>query len=334
MQASSVVSQRYAEQNRCPIAKHIIACVDGSEHAQKIVAHAFAVANSLHVPVSLLHILQARPTNNRPPDPIDCDIKRHEARSALKKLAAACADGIEEVDADLVEGQAAEEICRRTREQAAELVVLGTHGERGSGEYAIGNTARNVLDHAVGSVLLVPVFTASARPHYRRILVPLDGSSWSESVVPLAARLAHAADAELVLAHVVPVPELTETGPLEAEDLELRGRLVDRNERVAKYYLDRVRGYAAEECPKVRALTLHGDDVRTSLTNLIGSEHVDLVVLSARGRGGNRISDMPYGNVAAYLVTHSPVPLLIVRPTGSPSIIPMAAKRETGRPAA
>ena len=254
--------------------------------------------------------------------------------TALKQLAESYADGVEDVDADLVEGQAAEEICRRTREQAAELVVLGTHGERASGEYAIGNTARNVLDRAAGSVLLVPVFTASSHPHYRRILVPLDGSSWSESVVPLAARLAHAADAELVLAHVVPVPELTETGPLEADDLELRGRLVDRNERVARSYLDRVRGYAAELCPKVRAMTLHGDDVRVSLTNLIGSEHVDLVVLSARGHGGNRVFDMPYGNVAAYLVTHLPVPTLIVRPTGSPSIIPTASKREAGRPPA
>jgi nucleotide-binding universal stress UspA family protein len=213
------------------------------------------------------------------------------------------------------------------------LIVLGTHGEHRPGACGIGSTARNVLERGGGSVLLVPISTATARtPHYQRILVPLDGSSWSESVLPFAARLAHATDAELILAHVVPMPELTETDPLEAEDFELRERVVARNERVARSYLDRVRRYVAERGLKVRALTLRGDDVRSSLINLIGNENVDLVVFSARGHGCNRVSDVPYGNVAAYLVTHSHVPMLIVRSTGSPRRTDTAVRRETGPP--
>jgi nucleotide-binding universal stress UspA family protein len=127
------------------------------------------------------------------------------------------------------------------------------------------------------------------------------------------------------------VPELIETDPLEAEDLDLRKRLIDRNERVARSYLNRVRGYAAGQGLKVRALTLRGDDIRSSLTKFIDSEHVDLVVLSARGHGCRRVSDVPYGNVARYLITHSPAPILIVRPAGSPSKVYTAAKREAGR---
>jgi nucleotide-binding universal stress UspA family protein len=210
--------------------------------------------------------------------------------------------------------------------------VLGTHGEREVEDFGIGSTARDVLERADGNVLLIPVFTASARtPHYRRILVPLDGSSWSESVLPLAMRLARAADGDLILAYVVPVPELIETDPLEAEDLELRERLIDRNERVARSYLDRVRGYASGQGLKVRALTLRGDDIRSSLTKFIDSEHVDLVVLSARGHGRPRVSEVPFGNVAGYLITHSRAPVLVVRPARSSSKVYTAAKREAGR---
>ena len=109
MQASSVVSQRRAAKDKRPAARRVFACVDCSEHAQKIVAHACAVANALNVPVSLLHILPTRPSNSLPSDPVECDIKRHEARSALKELAAACVDGMDDINADLVEGQADED---------------------------------------------------------------------------------------------------------------------------------------------------------------------------------------------------------------------------------
>jgi nucleotide-binding universal stress UspA family protein len=76
---------------------------------------------------------------------------------------------------------------------------------------------------------------------------------------------------------------------------------------------------------------LRGDDIRSSLTKFVDSEHVDLVVLSSRGHGCRRVSDVPYGNVARYLITHSPSPVLIVRPTGSPRKVNTAARREAGR---
>ena len=332
MQAVSAVSQRSAARDIQRRIKQVIACVDRSAHAEKVVLHALAIARAMRVPVTLLQVLDTPSNHDFPLDPIEWNIRRHESRDSLKRLAEARADAAEDIDAELIEGKTAEEICRWARERSAEMIVLGTHGEREAEEYGIGSTVRDVLKRAEGNVLLVPVFTASARiPRYRRILVPLDGSSWSESVLPLAVRLAHAADAELILAYVVPVPESIETGPLEAEDLELRRRLIDRNERVARSYLDRVRGYATERGLKVRALTLRGDDIRSSLTKFIGGERVDLVVLSARGHGGTRVSDVPYGNVAAYLITHSPVPILIVRPTGAYRDLHTATKREAGR---
>jgi nucleotide-binding universal stress UspA family protein len=333
MQTSTVAFQRSAARDEQRDVKQVIACVDRSEHARKVVRHACAIANALRLPTTLLQVLDTPPIDDLRLDPIEWDIRRHESRSILERLAETSSDSQDVIDAEVVEGQTAEEICRRARERSAELIVLGTHGEREAEEFGIGSTARDVLERAEGNVLLVPVFTASARaPLYRRILVPLDGSSWSESVLPLAVRLANSTGAEIILVYIVPVPELIEADPLEAEDLELRARLISRNERVARSYLDRVRGYVAGQDLKVRALTLRGDDIRSSLANLVGSERVDLVVLSARGHGGAHISDVPYGNVAAYLITHSPVPMLIVRPTAPSGNVHIAMRREAVRP--
>lgn len=114
-----------------------------------------------------------------------------------------------------------------------------------------------------------------------------------------------------MLVHVVPVPELTEIGPLEAEALELRERLVHRNERVAREYLDRVRGHLADQGLAARSMVLRDGDVRRRLARSVVDEAADLVVLSAHGRSGH--VDVPHGSIAAYQMVHSAAPLLIVR---------------------
>ncbi len=334
MRTSSANSQRHVERerNHTRDAKHVIACVDEATRPGTVLPHALIIARALHLPVILLQVLEPPQSREFRLDPIEWDIRRQEARSALKRLAETCAADVEIIEAEVIEGRSAEEICRRARERPAELIVVGTHGGRGPGRYGIGETTRHVLEETTGPVLIVPDVTVSDRvPRYRRILVPLDGSAWSESALPMAVRVARAADAELVLVHVVPAPELTETDPLEAEDLELRNRVIARNARIAQAYLDRVRGYAAGQGLKARVLTLHGDDARTSLTDLIRSERVDLLVLSARGQGGRRVSDVPYGSVAGYLVTHSPAPILVVRPTGPSKRLQVATTAAAGR---
>ena len=297
---------------------HVVACLDRSEHAAGVVSHAFAIAQALEVPVTLLQVLDAQPGKEVRPDPIEWDLRRHEARRILGKLAAAPVPSTTIAEIKLAEGATAAEICRFTCGQPDCLLVLGTHGESGSSQRGIGGTAHNVLDRAPGSILLVPIATSAApAPNYRRILVPVDGSTWAESVIPLAARLAKSTQAELILAHVVPTPELTETRPLEPRDLELRRDVVERNEQTARAYLDHVRSYIAAMGLAVRIVSMHGEDVRATLAGMIRIEAADLVVLSARGHRGRHHSDVPYGSVTAYLMTHSPVPMLIVRPSAT-----------------
>ncbi|MCP4386469.1 MAG: universal stress protein [Hyphomicrobiales bacterium] len=290
--------------------RRVAACVDASGFAEKTIPHALTVAAALESPVTFLRVVEMEPTRPPPLDPVEWDIRLREARDEIEELAD---DRRSEarIDTEVIEGEAAKQISLWTRRHRVGLTVLCTHGDRGVSEWGLGSTAQKLIDRIHGALLLVPCDWATPRVvHYRRLLVPLDGSSHAESALSLAISLARAEHADLLLTHVVPDPELTETGPLENEAIELRERLIQRNERVAHDYLDRMRAQVDGDLT-VRTLLLRGGNVRSGLIRAIADEAPDLVLLAAHGHG--RRSDVPFGSVAAYLITHSSVPLLIVR---------------------
>ena len=297
----------------------VAACVDTSVMARKVITHAIAITKALDAGLTLVRVLETPPTGERPPDPVDWEIRRREARDAVGRIAEEHMGTIEGIKAQVVEGQAAEQILIWARDHDVDLTIFSTHGEDTATGGRLGKTARAVIDGAVGSFLLVPLAVA-ADPAicFRRILVPLDGSCRAESVLPFAVQLARPHRGEIVLVHVVPIPELTEIGPLETEALELRERITVRNERVAHEYLDRVRHRLIDQGVTVRGVVLRDGDVRRRLARSVVDEAADLVVLSAHGRGGH--ADMPHGSVAAYQLAHAVTPLLIVneRPARSP----------------
>ena len=294
----------------CKPFTRVVACVDASEFTQEVLSHGCAVAKALDAPLVLLRVLEAGfPSDNGPRDPVGRKIRRREAEGQIMRLAQACSHDGGRTDAEVVEGSAAEQIALWVHEHPSDLAVLGTHGEGGVADWSLGNTTRRVLESGVGSVLLIPPSVSPDVVSYRRLFVPVDGSCRAESVLPLAVRIAKAHGAELVLAHVVPVPELTETGPLDKEDIDLRERLVARNERVARDYLDRLLMRVAASGVSTRVVMKRGD-VRGKLSHLIAND-ADLVVLSAKGHAAR--ADAPYGRVTAHLMGNVVAPLLIVQ---------------------
>ena len=133
--------------------------------------------------------------------------------------------------------------------------------------------------------------------------------------MPLAVRLARAADAELLLVHVVPTPEMIEARPLELEAKRLWQDLIERNEQAARSYLDRTKSKLSNSGLRVRTISTRGDDVREALGDLIHREGADLAVMSARGHSHQHVSDVPYGTVASYLMAHCNVPMLVTPST-------------------
>lgn len=292
--------------------RSVLACVDTSLDSTRVLVHADAMARAFRIPLTLLGVIGPAPETNGLPDPVDWAIRRHEARSTLERLAAST--WLTTVpDLALLEGVPGDEICRAARLQKAALVVMGTHCL--CRHSSLSANVRKVLERGEGRVLLVPLPDSSNEaPNYQSILVPLDGSCWSESALPTAQRLAQATGAELVLVHVTTPPDLTSALLFEPEDIDLRQRFVKRDQCIARDYLQRLGDELIDQGLKVRTLALLGVDARSGLDEAMRDDAFDLVVLSAWGHGRTHISDLPYGNVVAYLAGHSPVPVLVTWP--------------------
>lgn len=308
----------------------IIICVNRPDEASGVVQHAAAIAEALGKHATLLHVIETRSTPGSQADPVEWELRRREASQMLADLARGH-DKTISLETEVDNGFPADQICRRISNTAADIVAIGASTMNDAPTRRLGNTVRQVLDLSTSSVLVVPRFEPAADAVvYRRILLPLDGSPRAESILPLAVRIAEAHGAELVLLHVAQVPEMIEMGPSEPDDIAIRTRIMKRNERVAKKYLERIRAKLTARVPETRIRLCGHEDVRRCLVDLIAAERADLVILSAKGRSARE--DSSVGSVAAHLLDHVQVPILIARLEGR-NTFRTVTRNEWNRPA-
>ena len=140
---------------------------------------------------------------------------------------------------------------------------------------------------------------------YRTILVPLDGSAFSERAIPLALRIARHTGAALELTHVH--GHVTYGGSAPAPDRRLDTDIKQGMREELEALRDRV---AAKAGLPVTASFLEGEVV-PALQGHIESRGIDLVVMTTHGRGG--VSRAWLGSVADALVRRLHVPVLLSR---------------------
>lgn len=294
--------------------QHIIVCVDGSTTASACVAYALSLANTFDSSVTLAHVMENHDEGYGPQttDAVGWEISRQEAEARLELLQkeASHSSG-RQIGIRLEQGKPSQRIVALTRELAADLVVLCSNEDSQYASWDLGSTAQQVLAAASSSVLIARgsiVPTTFVPP--KRILVPLDGSQRTESVLPTAERLAKAYAAQLVLIHVVaePIPTRVLVNP---EDLELARVLATRLEAHAKVYLEGLRLRLGCDDSSVITRVERQADKRQFLVELSESEQIDLIVLSAHGRTCN--VSRPFGSVTAHLLTHANVPVLVLQ---------------------
>jgi nucleotide-binding universal stress UspA family protein len=291
----------------------ILVCIDRSPLSEPCLQHAIAIAKSLGSAITLLNVVQ--PPAERPGqsvDVLDWEVSRQEANAYMERLEreATTASG-QDVETRLEQGHASERITAVAREIGADLMVLGTHGGRGAAAWNLGSTVLQVLAVTRASVLIARASSVGAGAvSPKRILIPLDGSARTESVLPTAVRIAKKYGAELVLVMVVrdPVP----TAVLHAqEDVDVARDLARRLEISGNVYLEGLRDQLVREGASVRTRVLRSADEKQSLLDFSHKERSDLIVLSAHGATCNPA--VTFGSITAHHLTHSVVSLLVLQ---------------------
>jgi nucleotide-binding universal stress UspA family protein len=293
-----------------PADGRLLACLDGGPECGIILDQALAVAKALDLSVTAARVLETTRHPGAPADPLEWQAWRRLGEDCLDRLVSGSAPDASKIERVMLSGPAAGELTGWATEHNVTLMALGTRTGRLE-RHGLGGTAQKLMEAAASSLLLVPA-RCTGRPPYRRILVPLDGSSRAESVLPLAARLARAHGAELVLAHVVPKAQGIGGGPLETPTRDLCLRLAEQNEQGARVYLDALKAQLWRERLLVRTIVVRNGDPRSELLQIAREQSADLIIVASHGASG--MSDVPCGSVTEYLATHAPSPLLVVRP--------------------
>jgi nucleotide-binding universal stress UspA family protein len=289
----------------------ILVCVDRSTFGDVCVRYAISLARALGSELTLVHVMEPHRVHVPHTDALDWEIARQEAGTYLERMEAEAVRTLgRPVDVRLEQGHPPERIVELAREIHADLTVLGGHGEGGVTPWNLGSTAHQVIAVSRGSVFIAQTSGAAEVEPPRRILVPLDGSRRTESVLPTAARIARAYGAELMLAHVV--HDMRPTLILRAtEDLELARELAAHLEISAKAYLEGLRVALVREGTPVQTLVVRHANERHSILHTSKHEHADLIVVAAHGTACD--PERTFGSVTEYLLAHSHAPLLVLQ---------------------
>ncbi len=175
------------------------------------------------------------------------------------------------------------------------LIVMATHGRSGVGRWAVGSVADKIVRATTRQPLLL-IRAKGAHPDVRakrilkRGLIPLDGSTISEAVIPYFSEVALQLQMELTLLRVIP----KNNGSLASADAYLGDWCRQLEDKGVNVKYEVMTGSPAEQ-----------------IIDLADELASDLVVMSTRGQTGVNLWSL--GSVAHKVLLGGNTPLLLIR---------------------
>lgn len=146
---------------------------------------------------------------------------------------------------------------------------------------------------------------------FKNILVPTDGSDFSNQAVSTAARLARTLQAKLLVLHIrspLESPHHVEGGAL----THLGGQAVMQEiEDEERKLLEAAVKLAAADGTAAETAFVAGYSIYEAIIRIAQEQHCDLIVMASHGRSG--LSALLIGSETQKVLTHTTVPVLIVR---------------------
>jgi nucleotide-binding universal stress UspA family protein len=205
-----------------------------------------------------------------------------------------------EADYEFRDGEVAKEICDIAQNE--DIVVMSTNSRTGLQRLLIGSVTLEVIQNAsTPLILLRPTDNWRSRgTNFKRLLVALDGSEFSERILPYVTTLAKAFGSEILL---LSVPA---------------GSTSDSYRTTIETYLQNLAVELGSHDLKVRTLVA-GNVAAQTIVVTAETEMADLIMLATHGRSG--MDRLMLGSVAERVVKNMPCPifLLPIRDTVQPT---------------
>lgn len=291
------------------MANKILVPLDGSDLAEQVLPYATALATKTGASLVLLSAVVPAHTWLRPVSASETSAEEFANATAYLQSVEQKLTFDGKVMLRVESGSAAECVRRVADDERADIIAMTTHGRSGLPRLVLGSVASEVTHTASQAVLLVRA--AKDQPpavvDIRRILVPVDGSRASESVLPVIEELAQRLAAEIVLERVV-VARLALYG---AEYVPSSRPVLDELEEAAKDYVTEVARRLSHHGVRVSGEIMDGIPV-PAILDAAERNAVDLIAMSSHSRSAP--GRWLLGSTADGVVRQSHLPCLIIRP--------------------
>lgn len=235
-----------------------------------------------------------------------------KARSELYALAAECrATSNADISVDLDTGPVADILQGYARRNDVDLIVISTHGRSGISRLSLGSVTDSLIRHTTIPVLVVKPPTSYLNPQvreaFRRIVVPLDGSTLAEQILPRVVALAKFEEAEITLLNVL-VPQSYS----QKEIVDPSMPWWDKDISTAQAYLFRIAARLRRQGLLVTTDIVISENVASAIGDFASRERADLIAIATHGRGG--LARMFRGSVADTIMHSARMSMLVLKP--------------------
>jgi nucleotide-binding universal stress UspA family protein len=302
----------------------ILVPLDGTPQSNVALPLARTMARESDVPITLLRVV---------PEPYSLAERTtfDEVATSLKQIADELASGGVRVESVVRRGEVVDEILLQCREQAADLIVMRTHGRVGLGRAVLGSVTQRVLAESGVPVLLL-------RPggrritHVRKLLVPIDGSPGGAVALGTAVGLVKASGATMKLLQVaVPIPTYVYAGDVYGGMGYIDPAWDEEMLANARSYVEAIVKRLRDTGVIVDGEARQAPDVAATIVAMADEVEADLIVMSTQALTGPARALL--GSVADAVVRSAHCPVLLVHRDESGRVAPLIAQIEPAQPA-
>jgi len=286
----------------------ILVPLDGSELAERTLAPALALSEAMTSKIIFLRVIETS-SLPRDPDMYQRMIERYESevKYYLRSLQSRSLFSAINTESITAAGRPAESIINYTQKNDVDLIVMSSQDRSGVGRWFFGSVADRVLHGATCDVLLIHPQVDIDPFSYKRILVPLDGSSLAEQALEPAFELAKAVSAELLLLRAVVLPLVPVEPVLGWQGTDA---VMDTDGNEARRYLLDVKR-ALDKSPVPTNVDVVPGPAANAIIDYADGEEIDLIVMSSRGLSG--ISRWVFGSVTEKVLRGANCATLVIR---------------------
>ncbi len=219
------------------------------------------------------------------------------------------------VRATVLKGSPPEAIQNHAAERGVDLVVMATHGRGPMSRFWLGSTADGLIRRSTIPILLLRPCEEGSKTKAdfdpRRVLVPLDGSDESESILAHALALAADGETKFDILKVYPYPKdfassyLPHTAQVNADVLE-EGRAATIR------YVEKHAATLIERGIPATGHVVTDREPAAGILHFAKQSGADLIAMCTHGRSG--VSRFVLGSVTDKVIRGAQIPTLVCHP--------------------